>query len=1512
MAPKVDLKRSMTSHRTWVNNAVLRAEKFIGDNADGLTTLGDKMVAERLIEKIEEKLTSMEKKWTDVFVPQLEVEDPDSLYDEWDNNVHDISKQAENCIDELRKAIKTFEAKGAATSPASTTNSDSKKLKIDTTYKPPILVKASNLEEFYTWEKQFKGYYEMNKAFLAGTTAEMRQLFVTNLLDPKLSSAFFNDKTITLQTPIVASEKEESILKWIKDHLMRHSPLFIRRYEYSNCHQGKKESFEDWWNRKQMKAKHCDLSKVTEESIQITNLICGISNPKLRDEILKLPSDPKLDQLVDLGKRYDTSAYIQKSNFSEEANVNKVSEHRKNKNEKNDQIRNNNFQRNSNASSTNSKCKTCGGSPCWYTTKTPRRPKPEKYCLAKDMICHICNKKGHNKGGCPENINKNKKSTAKSNTVKVNRIVVNKKVVRDDNEPTPTCNMTFKAEEGLKFSKEVLPDTGCSQTIISEDLAKSNKMAVDKKKKKEILNASNERMSCEGTVSFEVKYEGQKTEVLALVSSDLADEILIGWRALQRLNIIPENFPHVIRSASASSAESDQTVRSASASSTESDPALNVKNPSQLLKSSTGMNSDPKAEIEKTIAAFPTVFEEPGLEGGKLKPMKGGPMSIHLKPGEIKPTHIFTARKCPYAFEDHAKAELDKSETMGIVEKVEGASQWCSPCSFVRKAGGGCRLVVDLKGLNDFVLRPTHPFPAAKDIIATIPDGSKRFAVFDCLKGYWQIEVDKKSRHLTTFLTEFGRYRYLRAPMGLSSSGDEFCRRTDEAMHDLEGVKKLVDDILIFADDDETLLKRIRSVFKRCKEWGITLAKSKFQYGNSVKFAGFIVGEDGSKPDPDKVASIRDFPVPKDITNLRSFMGFVNQFSSYSPDLKHAMVPLQPLLKKGNVYQWLPEHQKAFEIVKKMLTSEDGPVLAQFNPKLPVTLITDASRLGLGFILAQEGNIEGQLKLITCGSRFLSKAESNYAVIELECMAIQWAILKCRNYLLGVNFTVKTDHKPLLGVINGKDLDAVNNTRLQRILSKLLGFQFKVEYVPGKLNVIADALSRSPVFQPDEEDENDVLVQALKVMVEPLDPQLSKITEAAAECRKYQQLIEVIKKVPSNGQQAPKVLSLTNLPKDHPAWLYRNFLQAMAFEPKLGLLTVHGKIVVPEKARKSVLESLHIQHTGVVKTWKNAKQLYLWPGMKNEISQTIGNCHECVKFLPSQPKEPCIQTKATRPFEAMSADLGKLDGTWYLICADRFSGWPLVGKLNKLETCFITRMMEDWFNDVGRPLRLRTDGGPQFRSDFDEWCESMGIEHELSSPEHHESNGHAESAVKEMKKLLAKTKTWPAFRKALLEWRNTPRVSDGLSPAQWALGRRQRSGCPALPVAYDRIGDQDFKEALARREEMVSKDKTKFDEKYFHRKLLPSFPVGAIVYSQDFKTKKWKDKGTVVEKKNDRTYIVKIGGRNFRRNRKFLRLCLNQTDPESASTSSAESDQDNPGETDESNITLRRSKRRKK
>ena len=175
MATKVDMKRSMTSHRSWVNEAITRAEKFIGDYPGGLITTGDQEATKELIEKIKGKLASMEKKWNDVFVPQLEKDDPDKILVEWDSHVHDTSKQAENTIDNLRRILRDYEIKGTVADAASTTTPGSKRtLKVDTSFKPTILARSTNLEEFHTWEREFKGYHEMNKAFLATTTPDMR------------------------------------------------------------------------------------------------------------------------------------------------------------------------------------------------------------------------------------------------------------------------------------------------------------------------------------------------------------------------------------------------------------------------------------------------------------------------------------------------------------------------------------------------------------------------------------------------------------------------------------------------------------------------------------------------------------------------------------------------------------------------------------------------------------------------------------------------------------------------------------------------------------------------------------------------------------------------------------------------------------------------------------------------------------------------------------------------------------------------------------------------------------------------------------------------------------------------------------------------------------------------------------------------------------------------------------------------------------------------------------------
>ena len=183
--------------------------------------------------------------------------------------------------------------------------------------------------------------------------------------------------------------------------------------------------------------------------------------------------------------------------------------------------------------------------------------------------------------------------------------------------------------------------------------------------------------------------------------------------------------------------------------------------------------------------------------------------------------------------------------------------------------------------------------------------------------------------------------------------------------------------------------------------------------------------------------------------------------------------------------------------------------------------------------------------------------------------------------------------------------------------------------------------------------------------------------------------------------------------------------------------------------------------------------------MTNHIELMIANCRECIAELPSQTLEPQIPTEATRPFEHISIDLGYQKGDNYLISMDRYSGWPMVAPIpRKANTTTITNILDDWFVDHGLPISIRSDGGPQFRGPFDEWCRQNNIRHELSSAYHHESNGHAECAVREVKKLLAKTSTHKQFQQALRNYRNCPRY-DRLSPAQWYFGRRQRTEAAA-------------------------------------------------------------------------------------------------------------------------------------
>jgi hypothetical protein len=233
-------------------------------------------------------------------------------------------------------------------------------------------------------------------------------------------------------------------------------------------------------------------------------------------------------------------------------------------------------------------------------------------------------------------------------------------------------------------------------TLISEDVVARQGLTVDIRSRKRVRAVNGQKLDNSGTVTFGIEFQGKTMEVIALVSSSIRGEVLLSWQVLQKLGVIKSDFPNV--------------EERAAAVSTEADVGLDMQ--------------EARMEVVHMIKEFDPVFNEEG----PLRTMKGDPMKIHIKPDvKIIPLNVCTRRKTPIAYREAVKAKIDSDLEMGIIEKVDGVSRWCSPMSFVPKPNGKVRSVVDLVQLNKFVDRPTHPFPAPKDIIASNTQGLKMF-----------------------------------------------------------------------------------------------------------------------------------------------------------------------------------------------------------------------------------------------------------------------------------------------------------------------------------------------------------------------------------------------------------------------------------------------------------------------------------------------------------------------------------------------------------------------------------------------------------------------------------------------------------------------------------------------------------------------------------------------------------------------------------------------------------------
>lgn len=465
------------------------------------------------------------------------------------------------------------------------------------------------------------------------------------------------------------------------------------------------------------------------------------------------------------------------------------------------------------------------------------------------------------------------------------------------------------------------------------------------------------------------------------------------------------------------------------------------------------LNDEEKESLLQVLGDFLYQFHLPDDKLGTTSLLTHKIITVDEKPIQMK------QYRYPQTLKEEINRQVKDLLEKGIIQPSK--SPYSSPLWIVPKKSGPngekkWRMVIDYRALNEKTVGDAYPLPRITEILEQL-GGSKYFSVLDLASGFHQITLHPDSKAKTAFNTPHGHAEFNRMPFGLKTAPSSFQRMMDMALSGLQGTELFVymDDIVIYADSLDTHTRKLRALLNKLKQAGLALQPEKCSFlRREISYLGHIITQDGVKPDPKKTEAVKNFPVPKNIKNIKQFLGLVGYYRRFIPDFSKIAKPLTELLKKGEPFRWVLAQQQAFEILRDKICSE--PLLQYPDFSKPFLVTTDASNYALGAVLSQ-GPIGKDLP-IAFASRSLNKAETNYSTIEKELLAIVFAVGHFRPYLFGRRFSLITDHRPLVWLHGLKD----PVSRLARWKIKLSEFDYEIIYKPGRINSNADALSRNP------------------------------------------------------------------------------------------------------------------------------------------------------------------------------------------------------------------------------------------------------------------------------------------------------------------------------------------------------------------------------------------------------------------------------------------------------------------
>ena len=1141
----------------------------------------------------------------------------------------------------------------------------------------------------------------------------------------------------------------------------------------------------------------------------------------LRRKLLEKGRTLNLTQVRDIARAVEDSDRQARSIEGLSANVNKITLHDKSVRPKEKPPKR----------PTNKPVVTCYN--CGYEGHKSKDPN----CPAKDKKCRKCGKIGHFEARCKTGTSKSHRSGSRRQSGGKQVRQISEPPIADSdyaftisNVTSGGCEMTIDVNVG-GVQIPMIVDSGASCNVIGRDEwenLKSNGVKCQSSRDnitKLYAYGSSNPLPVAGNFIADISVSGTTLHDVRFNVVETKGQSLLGRETALKLNVLKVG-PQI------NNIETNEYSVPIGSKMTKSD-LYGVP-----LGSKTVMN-----EFPEVTTGF-----------GKLKDYK---LKIPID-SEVQPV-IQPIRRVPYHLREKLGNKLDELESLDIIEKVNGPTEWLSPVVCVPKGNDDIRLCVDMRVANIAVKRERYPIPTVDEVLQEL-NNSSVFSKIDLRMGFFQIELDEASRDITTFGTHKGPYRYKRLIMGISCAPEMYQKVMQQVLQDCEGAHNIQDDIIVHGSNQEEHDKRLRKVLSVLRDKGLTVNVDKCELNMShLVFMGHVLSSKGIGPAEVKVKAIVETREPETVSEVKSFLGLVTFSSRYIPDFSTVSEPLRRLTKCNQPFVWGPEQKQAFEKLKNLVSQAD--TLGYYDINASTQVIADASPVGLGAVLVQKQNDE--YRVISYASRSLSDVERRYSQTEREALSLVWACERFHSYLFGSKFELLTDHKPLEFIFSPRSKPSA---RIERWVLRLQPYQYTVRYIKGSTN-IADALSRLLPKSGKKCEKPDIGQEYIRFVAQEATPCAMTTREIERASESDVELQSVRDCLLSGAWH-----DLEN----------KHYVAIQSELSAIGKLVLRGtRIIIPSQLRERTLQLAHEGHPGIVNMKKVLRTKVWWPGIDKDVEKFCKSCYGCQLVSQTTKPEPMVRTEMPNgPWQYLAADmLGPMPtGESILVVIDYYSRYYEIEILRSTTSDKIIEAMSKFFATHGLPLTIRTDNAANFTSEkFTSFLRSNGITHHRNTPLWPQANGEVErqnrSLMKRIRISHATGRDWKAdLQSYLLIHRSTPYTTTGVSPAELLFKRKIRTKLPDL----QRYNVEDI-EIRDRDSENKGKGKLYADQK--RGAVESNLEQGdRVLVKQDrenkFSTPLHPEPFTLVDKRGNMVVVESQSGSNYKRNvthvKKFL------------------------------------------